>query len=111
MSAIVKDGQVITLTGINANWSWFDDLPAFATSKVGVPIHSIQFKPGAALDRCIIRNLDGSGPSIFDAECKNAYDNKVEYYYGEEMKPFLEVLGGVYNAAARVIIILSTKGK
>lgn len=108
-NTIVSDGDVIELTGIDSDWSWFDTLTAYAISKVGVPIQSIQFVPGAAADQCVIKNLDASGPTIFDKTCADANDDKEMLYDGEVLKPFLDVSEGTFNAAAKVIIILKKR--
>ena len=106
---ITYDGQVIELKSIDSDWNWYDNLTAFATSKVGVPIHSIQFAPATAGDHCVIKNTSGTGPTIFDKEATDKYDDKVVYFHGEELKPFLDVGDGSYNAAAKVIIVFSKK--
>ena len=106
-NTIVLTGNVIDLINIDSDWNWYDTLTAFVADKVGIPIHSIQFKPVAANDRCVIKNGSGSAAVIFDKEAVNQYDDKVVYFHGEELKPFLDVGDGVYSAGARVIIILA----
>ena len=103
----MSDGKVIHLIAIDSDWNWYDTLTAYATSKVGVGIHSIQFKPATTGDRCVIKNGGATGPVIFDKVGADQYDDKEVYYHGEELKPFLDVGDGSYNASARVVIILS----
>lgn len=110
-NTIVSDGHVIDLVAIDTDWNWYDTLTAYGTSKVGVPIQSIQFIPAATDDKCVIKNGSATGPVIFDATGATAYDGKIVYYHGEELKPFLDVGDGSYNAGARVIITLAKRGK
>jgi len=107
MSTIVFTNNIIDLISIDADWNWHDTLTAFAADEVAIPIHSIQFKPAAVGDHCVIKNGSGTAAVIFDKEAENQYDDKVVYFHGEELKPFLDVGDGSYNAAARVIIILA----
>jgi len=110
-NTIILNDNIIELKAIDTDWFWYDTLTAFAISKQGVPIHSIHFKPGATGDRCVIRQKGETDayPRIFDAACADAYDEKVVYYHGEELKPVLDVSVGSFNAGARLFIILSTK--
>lgn len=99
--------NAIHLIAIDADWNWYDTLTAFATDKPAIPIHSIQFKPAATGDHCVIKNGSGTAAVIFDKEAADKYDDKVVYFHGEKLKPFLDVGDGSYNAAARVIITLA----
>lgn len=108
-NTIVFTENVIDLIDIDTDWNWYDTLPAFATSKVGISIHSIQFKPAATGDHCVIKNGSATAAVIFDKEAENQYDDKVVYFHGEELKPFLDVGDGTYNAAARVIILIAKR--
>lgn len=110
-NTIIVSGNVIEITDIDSDWSWYDTLVAYATSKTGIPIHSIQFKPIATGDRCVIKNGSAAAASVFDKAAATAYDDKELYFHGEEIKPFLDVGDGSYSAGAKVIITLSTKGK
>lgn len=106
-NSITFTENVIELTDIDSDWNWYDTLSAFVTSKVGIPIHSIQFKPKATGDHCVIKNGSGTAATLFDKEAADQYDDKVVYFHGEELKPFLDVGDGSYNAAAKVIITLA----
>lgn len=105
-NTINLSGNVIEISSIDSDWYWYDTLVAFATSKVGIPIHSIQFVPGATDDRCVIKNGSATAAVFFDRTAENVYDNDQYRYDGEELKPFLDVSAGVYSADAKVIIIL-----
>jgi len=106
-NTIVITGNVIDLVNIDSDWNWYDTLTAFASDKGGIPIHSIQFKPAATGDHCVIKNGSNTAAVIFDKEAANQYDDKVVYFHGEELKPFLDVGDGTYNAGARIIITLA----
>ena len=53
----------ITITGLDANWSWETDGPFPA----GIRITSIVFIPSATADRMIIRDGSSTGAEIFDS--------------------------------------------
>ena len=70
MSTIVFTEKVIDLVAINADWNWYDTLPAYATSLAGVPIHSIQFHPSTKDDHCVIKQGGATGAEIGRASCR-----------------------------------------
>jgi len=110
-NTINLSGNVIEISNIDSDWNWYDTLVAYATSKVGIPIHSIQFLPGATNDRCVLKNGSITKAAFFDKIAEDVYDNTQFRFDGEEFKPVLDVSVGVYSANAKIIIILSTKGK
>ena len=105
-NTIVLTDSVISISDIDSDWNWYDTLAAFATSKVGVKIQSIHFKPGATDDECIISNETIDGAPIFNAKCADVYDDKTRYYDGKELKPVLDFSDGSYSAGSSVQIIL-----
>jgi len=110
-NTITLSGNVIEISTIDTDWNWYDTLVAYATSQVGVPLHSVQFLPGAANDRCVLKNGSVTAAAFFDKIAEDVYDNTQFKFDGEEFKPVLDVSAGVYSADAKLIIILSTKAK
>jgi len=98
-------GNTVELSAIDADWTWSD---TFDESKYenGIRINFIQFNTAAAADVCIIKDGTATGPKIFKASGNaiDIVDERIVYYHGARMKPFLDVGDGAYNAAATVII-------
>jgi len=97
---------VITLTSIDSDWNWYDTITAYASSKVGVPIQSIQFRPGATDDVCIIYNETIGEARLIDVKAADEYDDKVRYFHGVILKPVLDYSAGKYSANSSIIITL-----
>lgn len=100
------DGTAIDISTIDSDWNWYDTLTAFATSKPGISVESIDFKAGATDDECIIRNGSATGPVIFHKQAANKYQEGKHDFNGKSIKPVLVVSEGVYSADSRIIIIL-----
>jgi hypothetical protein len=62
-----KNNQSIELLSVDADWNW-NDLAALVgyNGRGGLPVQSIQFKPAAGDDQCVIRDGSSSGATIFD---------------------------------------------
>jgi len=107
-NTISLDGNVLQISAIDTDWTWSDTFPAYKYPN-GIKIESIRFDTAASTDVCIIKQVDGTGERLFKASghTVEAVDEKIQYFNGVRLKPFLDVGDGVYNAAASVTIILS----
>lgn len=110
-NTIILSENIIEISNIDTDWYWYQTLVGFAINKPAINIHSIQFIPGATNDRCVLKNGSSTSAIFFDRNAANVYDDEPIYYNGEEFKPFLDLSAGVYSANAKLIIILSRKGK
>ena len=99
-NTIKQTGMVVEITDIDSDWSWLTRFP-FADS--GIELDSIQFNPGAADDKCVIKAGSETAASIFDVICKDL-NEKNKYYRGDVYKVFFDFSASVISAGAKIII-------
>lgn len=106
-NTITNDGKVVQISAIDSDWTWTDTFPR---TTEGIKIHSIAFHTAAATDVCIIKQTNASGPRLFKASGHSVetVEERVQYFHGQRLKPFLDVGDGAYNAGAVVVIVLSS---
>jgi hypothetical protein len=101
-NTITETENFITITDIDSDWTWtanFDEYTPW-----GVPVISIQFKPAAADDQCVILNGSDTASEVFNVTAETAYDQKIQYFHGTPIKLFLDYSAGTYTAGSIVII-------
>lgn len=101
-NTITETGNVITITDIDSDWLWTANFSEF-TAK-GVPVISIQFIPGDTDDQCVILNGTAAASEVFNVVAEDAYDQRIQYYFGNPLKLFLDFSAGTYSAGSKVII-------
>ena len=106
-NTINRVGNVVELSAIDTDWTWSDTFTE-SIYENGLRIDWIQFNTAAATDVCIIKEASATGPKIFKASGNtiDTTDERIVYYHGARLKPFLDVGDGSYNASATVIICL-----
>jgi len=78
----------LTITSIAADWDYKTSKPS---SWPDVPrIASIQFTPGAADDKITVKEQGDTGPTVFYVICENAYDQRIKYFHGTRIIPFID---------------------
>ena len=105
VNTITFTSPTVMLIAIDADWSWTETL---GSGMSRVNIISITFIPTATDDHCVIKDTNGTGPTIFEKKAATAFDSQTIYYPQPNagFKPFLDVGDGSYTAGAKVIIIL-----
>lgn len=93
-NTINTQGAVTTISSIDEDYDAGDYLP----------VQSIRFNPAGA-DTCVIKNGSASGPPVFSVECAGSTDDKIQYYDGTLLQPFLDFSAGSFTAGAEVTII------
>lgn len=69
--------NTITISGLDADWTLAGDLAAFQDT--GMYISSIRYHPSGA-DRFIVHEGGIDGASLFDVNCVDVNDDRIEYY-------------------------------
>jgi hypothetical protein len=98
----VFDGQFLDIAALDSDCLWTTHFPA---ALGGVRVHSISFFPGAASEKCVIKNKTDTGAIIFQWTASGATDERIQYFYGEPIAWVVDFSAGVYaNAASRIVI-------
>ena len=102
-----KDGQTVEVTSDSSTaWTWQDASHGWGTKSPFVRLYSIHWIPAATGDVCCIRNATTSGPIIFYAKAADAYDQRIVYYDGRNLKP---VLDQSTNSGAGQLVVFMVK--
>jgi len=82
-----RDG-CLEISSISADWDYAVSKP---TSWPDNPrLSSIEFHPGAASDRVVIRQRDDNGPVRFDSGATdNVGDARIKYFHGLRVVPYI----------------------
>jgi hypothetical protein len=105
-NTITETESMIIITDIDSDWTWSTHFPDYAAW--GVPVVSIQFKPAAADDQCVILNGSATASEVFNVTAESAYDQKIQYYFGTPLKLFLDYSEGTFTAGSKIIINIGT---
>ena len=104
VNTITKVGNVVTISAIDAAWTWTD---TFTTAISGIRVQAIIFKPGAADDEFVMKNGSVSGPEFMPVKCADEYDTRGLYLGGAMVKPYFDFAASKITAGAVIVIILS----
>lgn len=113
------EGRFLQIKGLDADWSVPGDLPGF--QKTGLRVVSIRVHPSAASDVSVIKQGKSSqtattaaiattttAPEIFRAKHSTDQDDRIEYYDGSPMWPFIDIsdwtLGTAANARVEMVL-------
>jgi hypothetical protein len=93
----------LTLSAIDTDVLAEDLWPEQADA--GIPMESIDFQPGDATDKCVIREGSLTGPIIFTKDLGTDWQDHglVKPFGGKPIRPCIDVSEGSYNAAAVII--------
>lgn len=94
----------LEITSIAADWN-------YRTSKPDSwPEHprlaSIQFNPGAADDELYVAEELSTGPERMYVKCENAYDQRIKYFHGSRVQPFIVFASSTLSSGHKVTIEL-----
>jgi len=95
---------VITISAIDSDWLITDTLSKRHLG--GTRVHSIQFNPAAAADKCKVLDGSASGSQLFYALCADNTDQRIKYFPEAEILPFLDFSEGTYTAGSSVVVTL-----
>jgi len=98
------DGCLI-LTAIDADWDYKASKPG--TWPPLPRLNSIEFHPGAASDRMIIKQGSDADATRFDSGAvESAGDSRIKYFNGARVLPYIDYGDCVLSAGHKVIIEL-----
>lgn len=80
-------GRFLQITGLDADWTLTTDMPGMVTG--GLNVKSIRYHPSGA-DRFIVHNKSIDAAAIFDVNCADVYDDRIQYY--DEKVPMFPVI-------------------
>jgi len=112
MAANTIDAETysVTITAIDSTWHY---RTSYLDAKYadGIKVEYIIFSPGATDDICLIRDDASDGAILFRAKCADVYDQRIIYFAGQLIKPYLDVTEGAPNASAILTIKISHRQK
>ena len=100
---IEKDG-ILEITGINADWDYKASKPANWADNPR--LSSITFVPGAASDKLVVRQKEAGGPRRMEVSCADANDQRIKYFHGQHVMPYIDEGNSTLSADHVVIIEL-----
>ena len=96
----------IQITACDTLWTWTTHFtePQHAG---GIKVDYIFFTPGATGDIVTIHDGSAAGPVIARFVAADIYDQRIIYFFGERIRPYLATPAGAPNAAAFITIKLA----
>jgi hypothetical protein len=99
---VVSDENMLHISGLNTNWDMAvsggladvdGNSDIYGDNKdynKGPKTNSIQFDPGAADDELFIRHKTATGPIIFHCKGSDDKDQRIRYYHGQRVRPYIK---------------------
>ena len=104
MATELELNGALEITEIAADWNYRDSKPDKWPDHPRIA--SIQFDPGAADDELYIAEQEAGGPQRFYVKCENTYDQRIKYYNGSRVQPFILFASCNLSAGHKVTIEL-----
>jgi hypothetical protein len=102
MATTLERNGILEITSIAADWDYKASRPTNWPEKPRLT--SIKFNPGAADDKLTIKEQNDGGPECFFCLCQNTYDQRIEYYHGQRIIPYIDFSACTLSAGHSVII-------
>jgi len=93
-NTITQDGRIVNIEVSDADWTG---------SLRGV--QSIQFNPGAASDKLVVKDGDASGPVAFQTIADGSSDEVIKYFGEVPFTPFIDVSECTIDTTILVILV------
>ncbi len=100
-------GRQIMITGLDADWNIDTDMPGY---DAGLKIISIVFVPSATGDIMVIRNSKAgtaTDAEMFRVKVTGDTDQRIEYYYGNVLFPFIDISECTLGTAANARVLIN----
>ena len=101
-TTLEKDGA-LEITSISADWDYRTERPSHWPKHPRLT--SISFHPGGA-DILIIKQHDANGVTRFKASCEDFHDDRIKYFHGSRVVPFIPYAECTFNTGHLIIIEL-----
>ena len=105
MTTELEQDGCLEITSITGDWDYKASKPG---NWPDFPrLNSIEFHPGSANDRMVIKQFDDDGPTRFDSNyVDDQSDSRIKYFNGTRVKPYIDYSDCVLSAGHKVIIEL-----
>lgn len=104
MATELELNGVLEITSIAADWDYRASKPSNWPDHPRIA--SIQFDPGAADDVLLIKEQSDGGPQRFFSRCENTYDQRIKYFHGARVMPYIDFSECTLSANHKVTIEL-----
>jgi hypothetical protein len=104
MATVLERNGTLQITEISADWDYKTNKPDSWPERPRLT--SIRFNPGAADDELYIAEQNDGGPEVFYSKCQSVYDQRVEYYHGQRVVPYIDFSLCSFSAGHKVVIKL-----
>jgi len=102
-ATVAVGDRFVQITAIDADWLWTD---TFGATNTGIYVDWIAFKPGAASDKCSIKDGSATGVEIFPAIPRaDTTDGQIIYYGGRMLRPVIDYSAGTFSSGHQVTIM------
>ena len=96
----------IQITACDTAWTWTTHFTLNRHAR-GIKVDYILFTPGATGDIVTIHDGSAAGPVIARFVAADIYDQRILYFHGAMIRPYLAAPAGGVNAAAFIFIKIS----
>ena len=107
-SNVTVSKNVISITRPGASTDWglhtLSSTAHLDRLEPGIPINRIVMTPGASRDIIVIKDNNKNGVEVCRLECASSYDQKVEYFYGQRIKPYIDVSACTHGQTSSSIL-------
>lgn len=105
MTTELETDGCLDLTSIAADWNYAVSKPANWPDNP--QLVSIEFHPGAASDRLVVKQRGDAGAIRFDSMAVDGVaDSRIKYFYGARVIPFIDYSECTFSTGHRVVIEL-----
>jgi len=67
-------------------------------------IASIIFIPGATDDVLVVKDGSDTGPTVMYVKCADTYDQRVKYFYGQALQPYIDFSECTLSTGHKILI-------
>ena len=101
-----KGSGTIEITDLTADWVYENSKPDDWPNQ-NPRMLSIEFHPGSANDRCVVKQKTEDGPTRFDSNYTDSQsDSRIKYFMGTRCEPFIDYSECVVSAGHKIIMEL-----
>lgn len=95
--------NVVTITAIDADWTWTDTFPGWGP---GMRVISIEFIGGAVDDHLVVKNETDAGPTLMDRYIDDVKFSTTKTLFGARVKPMIDFSACTLSVGHKVIIVI-----
>lgn len=111
--SVVLKNDVIEVSGFGKSDSDLDIFAqlsdGLADLKPGLSVNSITVFPGSSDDTFSLKEGSTTGPHLLYLTCEKIDDQKIEYFYGQRIRPWIDISECSFAASSSSRIIIKLK--